>query len=147
MNRMARFAAIHFHSRVLIHEWSLLIGMALEADRVLRGSHPHLLRTFRAMRIVAISALDQPFVDPMMEGHIKFGLLRQVARVAKFWLGLDQQELRLRSMVWRMAGYAAHAVLSVDGMQRVHVLRSAGVALQAARIDIFRRGLFEKEQL
>ena len=46
----------------------------------------------RAVRIVAIGALDQPFVHSMMERHFELGLLLKVAGVAELGLGFYEQK-------------------------------------------------------
>jgi len=40
-------------------------------------------------------------------------------------------------MVWRMAGDATHLIPRMFGGDGVHVLRAAGVAGEAARVDFF----------
>ena len=58
MCQMARLASIHLDGRVFEHKRSLLVRVALEADSVLRGGSPHLVRLHRAVHVVAIAALD-----------------------------------------------------------------------------------------
>ena len=60
------------------------------------------------MRIVAVRALHQVFVDPVMERHVELRLLLQVARVTKFRLRLSQQVFFGFRMMDRVAGNAAH---------------------------------------
>ena len=71
--------SIDLHRRVLIHEWSLQIRMALETDRILGGRSSHLLRLHRTVHVVAIAALDQPFIYSMVERHVELGFLFQMA--------------------------------------------------------------------
>src|SRR5580658_844232 len=47
----------------------------------------------------------------------------------------------------RMAGDATNVVLQMHRIDRVHVLRSAGMAVQAPRADLLRRRAFEGENL
>ncbi len=93
VHQMAGFAAIHLHRRVLVNKRPLLVDMALEADLVLCGRGPQLVRFHGSMRVVAIGALHQTLVHAMVEGHVEFGLLRQVTRVAKLRLRLDEQKI------------------------------------------------------
>ena len=86
VRHMAGLTSIDFHRLVFENEGSLLVGVALEADRILRGGGPHLFGAYCTVHVVAIAALDQPFIHPMMEGHIELGLLLQMAGVAKFGL-------------------------------------------------------------
>ncbi len=55
------------------------------------------------MRIVAIGALDQPFIYAVMKRHSELRLLLQVARVTKLGLRFHQQEFRRGGMVRGMA--------------------------------------------
>ena len=77
---------------VFVYERPLLVGVALEADGILRGGSPHLLGPHRAVHVVAIAALDQPLIHAMMEGHIELGLLLEMAAVAKLGLRLREQK-------------------------------------------------------
>ena len=63
------------------------------------AGNAHLMRSYRAVRIVAIGALDQPFIHAMVEGHVELRFLLQMARKAKRGLRLHQQELLFRGMV------------------------------------------------
>ncbi len=94
VDHVAAFAAVYFYRRVFVDKRTLLVGVACEADRVLCGGHLHLLGALGAVRIVAIGALDQAFVDAMVKRHGELGLFRKVAGVAKLGLSLDQPELR-----------------------------------------------------
>src|SRR5271168_1212107 len=108
---MARLASIHLHGRVFEHKRSLLVRVALEADSVLRGGSPHLVRLHRAVHVVAIAALDQALVDAMMKGHVELSFLLQMAPIAKLGLGLYEQKLRCCGVMRRMARDATDAVL------------------------------------
>ena len=87
---MTRLAALNLHRFVLKNERPLFVRVAGKTNLVLRRRCAHLLWPRCAMRIVAIRALHQPFVHAMMKGHLKLGLLLQVAAVAKLRLLFDQ---------------------------------------------------------
>ncbi len=141
VSQVAGLASIHFDRLMFEYERPLLVGVALEANSVLCGIRTHLLRLHSAVNVVAIAALDQAFIHAMMEGHVELGLLLEMASVAELGLRFPQQEfIRLR-MVSGVAGDAAHVVLGVFGVDGVHVLRTAGVAGEAASIDILGRRL------
>ena len=84
---------------------------------------------------MAIAALDQPLVHPMMERHVELRFLLEMACVAKLRLRLNEQELRFLRVVRRMAGDATDAILRMLRIDGIHVLRTAGVAGQALLID------------
>lgn len=111
MRQMAGLASLDFHRGVFEHKRTLLVRMALEADGILRRRRAHLLGPGRAVRIVAVGALDEALVHPVMERHFKLRFLREVARVAQLRLRFYQKELRFRCVVRRMAGNAADVVL------------------------------------
>jgi hypothetical protein len=147
VDHVARFAAVHLHRGMFEDKRPLFVRMALEAHRVLRGRRSHLLGPHRSMHVVAIAALDEPFVDAVMEGHREFSLLRQMASVTKFRLRFNQQEFLGLRVMRRMAGDAAHAVLRVHRIKRVHVLLAAGVTRQAACDDFLGGGFLKLEDL
>ena len=86
VRHMARLASVDLHRLVFENKRPLLVRVAREADRVLRRRRAHLLGLHRAVHVVAIAASDQPFIHPMMEGHIELGSLLEMARVTKFRL-------------------------------------------------------------
>ena len=135
--QMARLAPVHLYRCVFEHKRPLLVGVALETHRILRRRSPHLFGLHRAVYIVAIAALDQPFVDAMMKGHVELRFLLEMAAIAKFGLRLHKQEIRFFAVVRRMAGNATDAIFRMLGVDGVHVLRAAGVATQAARVNFF----------
>jgi len=49
------------------------LRVALGADRILIGGRLHVVRVEGAVRVVAVAALDQAFVHPVMERHGKRG--------------------------------------------------------------------------
>jgi hypothetical protein len=147
MHQVAGLAAINFHRLMLEHKRSLLVCVAREADLILRRRGAHLLRPHRAVRIVAVRALHQALVHAVVERHVEFRLLRQVAGIAELGLGLHQHEIRVLPVVRRMAGNATDLVLGMFGVDGVHMLSAAGVAAQATRINFFGRGFLEEEEL
>jgi len=132
---VAGSAALNLYRRVLEYKWAMLVHVALEADRVLRGRQAHLLGQFGAVRIMAIAALDQTLVDAVVKGHGELRLLLEVAGVAKLRLRLGEQEFFCLGVVRRMAGDTAYLVLFVQRVAGFHVLRRAGMAGKAAIVD------------
>jgi len=147
VRQMARLASIHLDGLVLIDKRPLLFGVALKANLVLIRSEAYLLRASRPVHVVAIAALDEPFIDAVMEWHLELGLLREVAGVAEFGLGLDEEKFLRFGVVRGVARDAAHPVLGVYGIDGIHVFGAAGVACQAARVDFFHGDALEGEDL
>lgn len=147
MRDMTGGATLNLHRFMLEDEGSLLVGVAGVADGVLGRRSPHLLGPNCAVHIVAIGALNQSFVHAMVKGHLKLGLLLQMAGVAKRGLIFYEKKfLRLR-MVGRVAGDATDLVLIVNRVDGTHVLSAAPVACQTAGVDFFRRRIFEDKNL
>jgi len=147
VSQMARLASIGLYRLMLENKWPLLVRVTLEADRILRRGSPHLFGGHRAMHVVAIAALHQPFIHPMMERHVELGLLLEMARVAKLRLGLYEQKLRLFCVVRRMTRNATDVILQMHRVDCIHVLRAARMAIEAARADLLRRSAFESKNL
>ena len=55
------------------------------------------------MGVVAVRALHNAFIDPMLHRHAELRAYRSVAAIAEFGLFLRQQEFRCRGAVNRMA--------------------------------------------
>ena len=145
MHQMTGLAAVNLYGLMLEYKRPLLVRVAREADRILRGRSAHLLRFHGAVRIVAIGTLDEALVDAVVKRHVEFRLLREVAGIAKLGLGLHQKKIGVFTVVRRMAGDATDFIPRVFGVDRIHVLRAACMAAQAARVNFFRGGFFEEE--
>ena len=128
VRQMAGLTSVDLHRLVFEYKGALLVRVALEADRILRGRSSNLVGLYRAVDVVAIAALDQPFVHAMMERHVELRFLLEMAPIAKLWLGFNEHKIRFLTMVRRMAGDATDAVFRMLRVDGVHVLRAAGVA-------------------
>jgi hypothetical protein len=147
VSQMARLASIHLHGRVFEHKRSLLVRVALEANSVLRGRSPHLVRLHRAVHVVAIAALDQALVHSMMERHVELGFLLEMAPIAKLGLGFYEQKIRIFAVMRRMAGDATDVIFRMLRVDGIHVLRTAGMAGQAPGVDFLGRVFAKNENL
>ena len=79
---------VSLHRSVFEDERAHGIDVALGANRELTSGSSHLVTGLRAMRIVAVTALDESHIDAVTIRPGKFGLLRSVAPVAQFSLRL-----------------------------------------------------------
>ena len=86
------------------------------------------------MDVMTVATLNQAFIHPMVEGHLEFRFLSQVARVAELGLRLGEQKVRFFTVVWRVAGNATDAILRMFRIDCIHMLRATGMAGQAALI-------------
>ena len=69
---------------MLVDEGSLFIGVTFVADRILPVSCAQLVRFKSAVWIVAVVALEESFVDPVMKWPGELRAHIQVAAIAKF---------------------------------------------------------------
>jgi len=60
--------------RVLVSEWSLLVGMTLDAGCISTGCEPGLPEFEAAVRVVTIAALHRAFEDFVMKRLVEVGL-------------------------------------------------------------------------
>ena len=145
MRNVARQATLDFYGLVLENKGPLLVGVAGKADGILRGRGADLFRTSSAVRIMAIGALQQTFVNAMVKRHFELCLLLQMAGVAELRLRFDQQEFLGTGVVRGMAGNATDIVQRVNRVDRIHVLRSASVAGHAAGVDFLGGSVLESK--
>ena len=118
---MAGGATIDLYHRMLENKGAGLFSVALEADGIPRRRSAELARFEAAMRIVAIDALYEAFVDAMVEGTSELLLDLKMAGEAKLRLLLLHKELRFLSVVWVVAIGAADIVLQVRRATEVRV--------------------------
>jgi len=76
MGRMATGAAFRLHRYILVHKRSTRIGMALDASGVAAGQSLGLAESGGAVNVVAVAAMNQPFVYAMVirSGKLSFGI-------------------------------------------------------------------------
>lgn len=147
MRHVTRGAALDFDGFMLEDERPGLFRVASEANQVLRTGGAQLPRLESAVLIVAVRALHQAFVNPVMEGPVELLFLVKVAGVAKIRLLGLQQELAFFRVVRIMTVRAAHAILKVSGAREISMLFAILVAVEAARADLRGRSVLERENL
>ena len=98
--KMASLAAVHSNGFVFIEEGPTLFGVALQAGLFVgkglvheAGARGYTPRGGEgSVRIVAVCAIHEPFVDAMLEGHGELSANFGVAAIAKIGLFFGQQE-------------------------------------------------------
>lgn len=108
-------AALGFDDRVFEPKWSGSRGMAIDAEGILTLERPWKLLLRRAMRIVAVSALDQALRDVVARRHRELRLNVGMAAVAKLGLVGLQQILRYAGGMDAVAAGAACIAFAVSG--------------------------------
>jgi len=136
VGRVANDAAL-YQRLVMVDERPLLVGMAVEADGVPGRVGPQLLRPERAMRAVAVVALQQPFIYTMVKRACELRSHILVAAVAQLRRLFFHQELAFLGMMGRMTIEATNAVCQVRGTVVIAlfaiVLMTAQTALAGVR--------------
>lgn len=145
VRRVAAHAAFRLHDRVLIGKRAGRLAVALRANGILVGGRTKILAVKRAVRIVAVAAGDEAFLDAVMKGLRKRGLNVGVALEAKLrLLGFEQMLRRFGGMDAVAAG-AADALLCVLRAREVGV--RPAVAAQAGLVDLRGRHFGEAANL
>ena len=132
MRRVARQAAlVCLHRRMFKHERPHGVGVALRADRELTRCGANLVTGLRAMRIVAVTALDQSYLHSVPVGPVEFCFLRSMTSEAELLLRFHQHEICVSRFVRAVAGGAAEAVCHVFRLGEILRLQAGLVAIRA----------------
>ena len=134
MRRMAVHAAACLHRRMLISERSGCIDMAFRTDGILVCGSAELEILECAMGIMAVVAMNQSFVDLVMERLVERDALSLVTGVAERGrIRLQQIGLAL-GVMYAVAVQTTDAGLRVFGALKICVL--IGMALQASLVGL-----------
>jgi hypothetical protein len=142
---MARAATLSLYGRVLINEWSQRVDMAFGANGILGRTDFNEVWLEGAVRIVAVAAFDQPFVDLVVEWLHKSRLSVGMALVTEAWLRRFEHPGLAFKLVDAVAARTTKEGFAVSGSFEVGVL--ANMARQALLIHLLRRRLRELKDL
>ena len=147
VRRVTGQAALDLHRRMLVLERPGFIGVAVQTDGLLGGGGAQLVGLETAVRIVAIAALDQAFVHPMMGrlGKVRFDFA--VATVAKQGLRGRQQIARHVGRVLGVATGAPNIILEMFRTQEVAAGFVPLMATEAARARFLGGKLLKTDDL
>ena len=71
VRRVASRASFCLYRRMFVSEWTLFVGVALDATCVRASRESGLLQLKSAMRIMTITATDRSFEDFVMKGRVE----------------------------------------------------------------------------
>lgn len=145
VRRMASGATLSPDRSVLEREWPTHINVALGADGVLVGRGSQIDQIERAVRVMAVGALDQAFIHPVVNRQIELRFLVSVAPVAEPRLRSLQEVFLCLAVVYAVAADATHICLSVRRTLEVGMRRP--MAAQTRRIHFLVRMLRGVEDL
>src|SRR5579862_2212795 len=132
MRRVATAATVRFHRHMLVDERSLLVGVALVADCISAGQVLCVAQRRGAVRVMAVGASHQPFLDAVVIRLGEIRLFGRVAAVAKLGLVFYQQMFFLLRVMRRVAIEASNLAAGMRGLAEVGLLVAVAVATQAA---------------
>jgi hypothetical protein len=137
VREMAHLTAFDAHRGMFEREGSALVEMALQTrlfvserlvDQPGARRHPPSRRE-SAVRIMAIAAGHEPFINAMLKGHRKIRSDVGMAAVTQLGLSFRQQKLGRRGLVNRMALCARNVAEGVRGTANVCAHKIVRMAL------------------
>lgn len=128
MRCVTNYTTFRLDRGVLEYKRTSLVGMTGEAHLILSSRGAELPRKESAVRIVAISASNESFVDSMMKRLGELWLDLVVASVAKHGLRDGEEGAFHSGMMRRMTIDTAHIVLEVFRAKKVGVFFAEFVA-------------------
>lgn len=107
VRRVATAATLGLHWHVFIDKWTSFIRVTLGADSIPAGQGPYLPESRCSVHVVAVTALDKAFVDPMVVRFGEVSLRGGVTAVAQLGWCYCEQMLRFLCVVRRVTVEAA----------------------------------------
>ena len=149
VRRMARLASFDAHRAVLINKRTAFIDVALETRLFVSfhlidhawaiGHAPGWIEC--AVRVMAVSALNGPFVYTMFERHGKLGAHGAVAAITKLGLRFGEKKFRRRRFVDGMARRANDILFGVRAAANIRPGHRLAVAAETRVEDFVRSEL------
>ena len=144
---VAAHATLGLHRQVLENEWSLLLGVTLEAHLVLLRAGTELFRAETPVWVMTVRTLHQALIHPVPERPAEFRFFFRVAAVTKLRLGGNQQGTRSLCMMRRMAGETSDVVFRMRGPEEIGVFGTGSMTGEAALVGLFCRQIFKRNDL
>ena len=94
VGRVTTATALCLHRYMFINKRPLFVGMALDTNCVPTGHGPHLAEGGRAVDVVAVAALDEAFVYPVVIRFCEVGLRSYMTSVAETGLCSSKEVFR-----------------------------------------------------
>ena len=145
MGRVASGAAFCLDRNMFVYERTAGIGVTLRASRISVGLGLDLTKRGGAVNIVAVTAMNESFIDAMVIGPGKLSLCSCMARIALRGLFLNEQMLRLFRMMWRMAVKTTHGIAGVGRTGEMLVFQVLTMTTETARTGFFARQSLETD--
>ncbi len=145
--RVATAATFGLDGDMLVDERSLLVDVALVANRIAAGEGSRLSHGRGAVRVMAVAALHKTLIDPVVIGLGKIGLCRRVASVAKLRLLLNQQVLLFGGVMGGVTVETSDCAAGVGRVRKMRLLTALAVAGEAAGAGLLPGMVLEYENL
>lgn len=131
VRRVAGRTSFGLERRMFKSEWTLLVGVTLDAGRVGAGGQSRLLEFKTTVRVMAIAALHRPFQNLVMKRHVELRLHLAVATQAKLRLAgfqqMQRREGRLLRISLRHECYRTRQVSAGQSLVRRVAVRAANI--------------------
>ena len=145
MRRVASGAAFCFDWNMFVYERTAGISVALHASRISVGLGLDLAKRGSAVNIMAVTAMNEFFIDAMVIGPGKLSFFSCMARITLRGFFLDEQMLRLFRMMWRMAVKTTHGIAGVGRTGEMLVFQVLTMTTETARTGFFPRQALESD--
>ena len=144
---MTTLASLGLHWYMLVDERPLFVSVALVANLVSTWQRADLTQVGSAVRIVAVAALDESFIDSVVIGPAEIRARRGMTAVTKLGLFLNQQILRLLSEMGRVAVEASDVAIAMGRLAEVSLLLAGSMATEATCARLLARETLEADDL
>jgi hypothetical protein len=114
---------------MLIHEWALLVGVALDTNRIPARHGPYLPQGGGAVDVMTVAALNKAFVYAMVIRLREVGLRGCMTSVTKVGLCSNQEMVRFFGVVRRVAVQTPNIIARVSRCRKVPLLMFCRVAI------------------
>ena len=122
VGEVTKRAALYLNRGMLIHERAGNLGVAFHADGIACDTAVQPLVLEGAVRIVAVIAVHQSFVYPVMKGLGEERFYVSVAGVAKLWLGYFEETCFCLKGMYAVAAGAAYIRFAMCGTLKIRVV-------------------------
>ena len=147
MRTMTALTSLGFHGDMLVDERPLFVGVALVANLVSTWQGADLTQVGSAVRIVAVAALDESFIDSVVIWPAEIRACRSMTAITKFRLFLNQQVLGFLTVVRRVAVEASDVAIAMGRLAEVSLLLAGSMTTEATCARLLARESLEADDL
>lgn len=128
---MTALTSLGFHRDMLVDERPLFVCVALVANLISTWQGADLTQVGSAVRIVAVAALDESFIDSVVIGPAEIRACRSMTAITKLGLFLNQQVLGFLTVMGRMAVEASDIAIGMGRLAEMSLFLAGSVTTEA----------------